>query len=887
MSRAFLTLPPRRVVPSSRATVSAFTVAFLLGTSIGAATDVELRFERSLSAFEVQMPQMGTSGRVRLGQGTGSDCAGLALRQAKPSLDYAIRKRGAWEAFKTTVSLSPVGGKLTDAVGLLNDYVDSDGPEDFARRIGKTLVSKGAGRAAGSGAGYASGKVAGKLYDELTKKLEKGFSYSYKSQSCGDIYIYSFMRRRADAGGLEIVFEIDGDCACRVKDRFDQVELGAWAVRGVLPIDAKVSGTGSGATVVLAIPAGEVGDWYVAAKCPCLQAGGDEDSSKGPSLPHPGVKPFVHVGYGGGFTASDWDCAKKFEGSWKWYGDLQDAAKASEKAAQEADADARDAATAAAKNRVKARQADKLLHTPQRYTSNLANVLADAKKTVDRQRRLDETARDQRKKADEARNHARLAKRLADSVLARLKDELRTYIKDKTAKKGKQAFGTGEKLSATVPDWAKELQREFLLPTLGEMRKAGEIATEEAETTSEIAAGEAGAVELRVGAPGHERPGVTVDFSGGDGRTVRKVTDGTGTVSVALAKGSYSVVVGGGGEPVHGTVEVEAGKLSSFTADSGGVAASGPLPAEVRPADAVAEKGYDISYRVDYGLFTIQIDTPEGKVYLSAPETTEADSQVSYGVVAAPDGNSPRQLAKYRSELKRSDVVVNDRDLDVDVAGTVQLTAKSSAKVALRRHGKTMVQGTVPFPPPESSSVVRWHGQDTRTGEAAGPGEGSRTVLAGGAFGLPGHFDGDASNTRLTVGGKPTRVAAESTLAVYFYTPADAIGPLEIVAEDGGVTTTGTVNNLGLKFWADQTDLLRGQRTTCHVRVSGLEGLERPVYLALVNRTPGVISLSPADAQLLVLAPGGAGTPGTFQADRAMVGVTPGGFVLTAAVTPR
>lgn len=422
---------------------------------------------------------------------------------------------------------------------------------------------------------------------------------------------------------------------------------------------------------------------------------------------------------------------------------------------------------------------------------------------------------------------------------------------------------------------AKDRRTGYVVPGGGEGEPVSDTGGAGEEST-EIAAGEAGAVELRVGAPGQERPGTAVDFYGEGGRVVRKVTDATGTVRLTLAEGRYEVVVGGGGEPVRGTVEVEAGKLASMTADSGGVSSSGsPLSTEVRPADAVAEKGYDISYREEYDLFTIEINTPEGKVYVSAPEAAEEDTPVSWGVTPVAGGGSPRQVAKNASKLQRYSVIVDDRDRDADLSSfdTMQLTATPSAKIALKRGDKTMVQGTVPF------RMV------SEPPAASGTGEGSGTVLAGGAFGLPGHFDGDASNTRLTVGSKPLRVAAESTLAVFFYTPADAIGPLEVVAEDGGVTVTGTVNNLGLRFWADQTDLLRGQRTTCHVRVSGLEGLERPVYLALVNRTPGIISLSPADAQLLVLAPGGAGTPGTFQADRPMVGVTPGGFVITAAVT--
>jgi hypothetical protein len=397
----------------------------------------------------------------------------------------------------------------------------------------------------------------------------------------------------------------------------------------------------------------------------------------------------------------------------------------------------------------------------------------------------------------------------------------------------------------------------------------GGAATENVAT----AGTDAGAVEIRVGGHGHPVPGARIGILRGQVTVTEKRTDSTGTVSLPLPPGNYTVAVDDGAGPVEDTLDVASGRLSSYTAHDGTLAASDkPLPQSVTPADTAVEKGYAFSYREQNDLVTIDFSTPEGMIYVSAPGQAVAGSPVSWGVTLAAAGTSPKKMKKNTDKIQRYAVRAGGTELPLADGDVLHLTAAGQVKVALIRKGKVVASGTVPF------DVMT--GAPETTASAGIP-----SALAGDGFTLAGAFDGNSGNTRLEVGGKPLRVAAESTLGASFYTPAGNTGPVWVTATEDSTVTNTTLRILGLDFWADQTHLLRGQHTTAHIRVRGLTGIERPVFLALANRTPGIISLSPANAQLVVIAPGAIGDRDDFKIDRAMVGVTPGGFLITAVVT--
>ena len=67
------------------------------------------------------------------------------------------------------------------------------------------------------------------------------------------------------------------------------------------------------------------------------------------------------------------------------------------------------------------------------------------------------------------------------------------------------------------------------------------------------------------------------------------------------------------------------------------------------------------------------------------------------------------------------------------------------------------------------------------------------------------------------------------TRIVVFESPTDATGPTQISIKEGSVGNTGEYRSVGVNLTSPKTKLMKGEKTTINVSVSGLQGLRRPV----------------------------------------------------------
>jgi hypothetical protein len=87
-------------------------------------------------------------------------------------------------------------------------------------------------------------------------------------------------------------------------------------------------------------------------------------------------------------------------------------------------------------------------------------------------------------------------------------------------------------------------------------------------------------------------------------------------------------------------------------------------------------------------------------------------------------------------------------------------------------------------------------------------------------------FDGDASDTNVSVAGRPARVIAETSRDCVVEIPADVPpGPVEVLVTERGRTRRMKANVIRVKASAEQPDLPRGQSTKFQVVVEGLNGI--------------------------------------------------------------
>ncbi len=152
---------------------------------------------------------------------------------------------------------------------------------------------------------------------------------------------------------------------------------------------------------------------------------------------------------------------------------------------------------------------------------------------------------------------------------------------------------------------------------------------------------------------------------------------------------------------------------------------------------------------------------------------------------------------------------------------------------------------------------------------------------------ITGPFDGNSSNTGVTVQPPSTQgitcpVIAESPRKAVFIAPPDITGPVQVTVKDGDKNTTAPFRNVGVNLTAPKTSLLKGERTTLTVQVTGLQGITTNVPLTLT--CTGVITMQGGTYQPLVIQPSQVGADGSYKTTRDITGVQAGGWGATATV---
>lgn len=366
------------------------------------------------------------------------------------------------------------------------------------------------------------------------------------------------------------------------------------------------------------------------------------------------------------------------------------------------------------------------------------------------------------------------------------------------------------------------------------------------------------------------------DFS----ELAKLIPNAAGVTRFSGEAGDYSLSLGEGDARRQVPFRIDEDAVRSLQLGDGRLTeSSDPFRTSHRPPDASAARGCDIAYRVENQLVTVELTTPQGTIYLSAPELAPGGSATTWTSTVVAAGEGERERARNQRALDDMRLQIGQPAVDLLPGGSARVPGGRRTVVFLRDGQQTLIAGTVPF-----INSPDWNGG---TGGVEQPRSAPLPpVFAGGSLTIPGTFDGDASNTRITVGGRPVRVVAESPYGASIYTPTDRLGRLEIVVEEGMQRGSGVFFNLGLEIAADKTDLRRGETTTCRIAVHGLAGLAQTVELVLINRTPGVVSMAPSNHQILRIVPGSHDAAGTLRVERQFTGIVRGQFHLQAILLP-
>lgn len=125
-------------------------------------------------------------------------------------------------------------------------------------------------------------------------------------------------------------------------------------------------------------------------------------------------------------------------------------------------------------------------------------------------------------------------------------------------------------------------------------------------------------------------------------------------------------------------------------------------------------------------------------------------------------------------------------------------------------------------------------------------------------------------------------VIAESPRTCIFNSPEQNFALTEITLKENNVEVKGPYRNVGVRLNAPKTNLMKSEKTTVTIEVSGLEGIKEDVPLQLEAK--GVINMEGGNFQNLLIHPRDVQAGGRFTTTRTITGVVAGGFGVTATV---
>lgn len=315
------------------------------------------------------------------------------------------------------------------------------------------------------------------------------------------------------------------------------------------------------------------------------------------------------------------------------------------------------------------------------------------------------------------------------------------------------------------------------------------------------------------------------------------------------------------------------------------------------------------------GLTVVTFTVNAGTIKVSLPDDMRAGDTISGTVVVEPKGNTEDERqnnaaklselklnlgAKFPKDKKELLIIITPKaitDFNVELPESFNYTIGVDApRTDMETVNLTIPGGMVWYvkeqpttprtQPPDSPFRLPEMGQQGRPVEIFGPfdGNSSNTTLGyGPARSTVQDFEKNTEN--VSGGFGLIRPLAESPRKVVFESPSNITGPFTILVKEGSGAPTGTMRNVGVQLSAPKTNLMRGEKTTVTVEVSGLEGIKKDVPLQLDSK--GVITMEGGSFQNLRIKPTEVTPEGRYTTTRGITGVQAGGFSVTATVIVR
>jgi hypothetical protein len=289
-----------------------------------------------------------------------------------------------------------------------------------------------------------------------------------------------------------------------------------------------------------------------------------------------------------------------------------------------------------------------------------------------------------------------------------------------------------------------------------------------------------------------------------------------------------------------------------------------------------AQQKTNVTTEEKNGLNSVKFKTEKGGIKAYLPSDLFAGDVISGTVVAEPNGKNQKQVEKNSKILNGYVIELGGQETPVKQGKEkwkLPEVVKDGILYLLLKDTKGNEIGKTAIP---TNSIARQRGNPD--------------ILRKTDFDIPsyfekgkpvkisGYFDGDFSTSGIKLNDVPANILAESPEGIFFETPEDITGPVDVELTEGDFSLEGQTNVLDLNLTADKLTLTKREQTTVHISVTGLEGLDMDVPLEITNLTPQNIRTDGSVSQEIIIKPKDVSEDGTFWFDLAITAINTGGF---------
>lgn len=271
------------------------------------------------------------------------------------------------------------------------------------------------------------------------------------------------------------------------------------------------------------------------------------------------------------------------------------------------------------------------------------------------------------------------------------------------------------------------------------------------------------------------------------------------------------------------------------------------------------------------GVVSTDIPVKEGKVTVILPSDIRPGDMISGTVTADPNGSSEKQVARNKAALATYSIsiagihftIIPSQSQPVKFVATAGMKVIVSDKSSAEVGNFVLEMSSNSYEPAKNLYIPLF-------------------ALTAAPVRIAGNFDGDFSNTKCRIDGKPMEILAESPRQTICTMPETQSGQHTITIEEKGTTTVSRISAVNLDLSAAKTNLKRGERTTISVEVSGLQGINSNASINLTNTSPSTISLVGGNTQTIPVTASQVSVNGSFTHTVDVQSIAAGTFTVNA-----